>query len=254
MSNIEAADRELFDSIAKEYTEKDLIAYCAVARKLRLDRTLKNIAKPIPWLFEVGCGAGFSAKYLRGDYQHFIGLDYSEKLIEFAKNYNSFENTTFVCENIKDYNSEQTFDVIFMIGVLHHIPEAQKVIEGLKPLLNKDGVIVVNEPQKGNPVIGLLRSARKFLDSNYSSDQIEFSAAELRELFLRAGYSIKTSPQGVFSTPLAETKVFPNWIGSPLSCLFKYIDPVAENLLSALGLSRLAWNIVLEARLGADKQ
>ena len=44
-----------------------------------------------------------------------------------------------------------------MIGVLHHMPEPEKVIKSLEKILSNNGVIVVNEPQAGNPFIGILR-------------------------------------------------------------------------------------------------
>ena len=61
-----------------------------------------------------------------------------------------------------------------MIGVLHHIPEPESVIKLLSKILSPQGVIVINEPQAGNPIIGLLRKIRKKIDNNYSSDQVEF--------------------------------------------------------------------------------
>ena len=68
MTDREAADKRLFDKIAESYVRKDLTTYCRICRKLRLYKTLKNIPKPITTLLEVGCGAGFSADYLRGQY------------------------------------------------------------------------------------------------------------------------------------------------------------------------------------------
>ena len=69
MIDNEDADKELFDRIADSYIEKDLIAYSRACRKLRLFSTLKNVARPIKCLLEVGCGGGFTATYLKGQYQ-----------------------------------------------------------------------------------------------------------------------------------------------------------------------------------------
>ena len=50
-----------------------------------------------------------------------------------------------------------------MIGVLHHMPKPENVINSLSRLLAPDGIIVVNEPQAGNSLIGLLRKIRRKL-------------------------------------------------------------------------------------------
>jgi len=248
--SIESADRELFDNIAHSYVQKDLKPYCRIARRLRLERTLKNIPRPMRALLEGGCGAGFSADYLKGEYIQFVGLDYSQGLIDYAERYNGGKNVLFVCKNITDYTSAEQFDVIFMIGVLHHIPDPAEVLQHLKRLLKPAGVLVVNEPQRGNPLIGLLRRARKFIDPKYSADQVEFSAAEVEDLFRRCGYAVSSFPQGVFSTPLAETRLLPDFVGFPLAVLFKYLDPIVEIMVNLPVLRRVAWNIVVEARLG----
>lgn len=247
MSQVEQTDRELFDCIAHFYVKKDLCAYSRVARKLRLLTTLKNMRLPIKSILEIGCGAGFSAQYLNGKFERFVGLDYSEKLIEYAEKHNSSMHTQFVCKNINEFKTEEKFDVILMIGVLHHIPDAGHVIENLKKYLKDNGVIIVNEPQSGNPLVGWLRRIRKMIDSKYSSAQIEFSIEQIEELFCSHGYSVTSFPQGIFSTPFAESLIFPNYIGIPMISVFQFLDPVVEALISRSRMRRLAWNVVIEA-------
>ena len=60
--------------------KKDLTLYCRIARKQRLVRSIEGIKKPIRNLLEVGCGAGFSAEYLKGNFINYVGVDYSQKL------------------------------------------------------------------------------------------------------------------------------------------------------------------------------
>lgn len=244
---IEVADRQLFDEIADSYVKKDLTPYCMVARKQRLDTSLTGLARPISSMLEVGCGAGFTAEYLRDDFSSYVGVDYSENLIRYAEEKNGRDGVRFVTTNVKDFEGGERFTVILMVGVLHHIPEPGQVVHMLRDLLEPDGIIVVNEPQSGNPAVGLLRKVRKRVDPKYSADQVEFSESELRELFEQNGYDVRTFPQGVLSTPLAETRFLPNLIGMPLAILARALDPMLEKLLRFLGLNRLAWNIVIHA-------
>ena len=244
----ELDDKKLFDNIAVNYVKKDLTPYCRIARKLRLVQSLKGIQQPIKNILEVGCGAGFSVKYLKGKFVNFTGLDYSENLIKYAKKYNSYTGVNFECLNVNDFNPEIKFDVVLMIGVLHHMTEPEKVIESLSRILNQDGIIVVNEPQAGNPLIGLLRKIRKKIDDNYSTDQVEFTEAEIYSMFKKCGHETKTFAQGVLSTPLAESRILPRFIGMPLAWIALILDPILEKLLSLISLKKLTWNIVVHAR------
>ena len=244
----EQEDKKLFDDIASNYVKKDLISYCRIARKLRLVSSLKNIKQPINKILEVGCGAGFSVDYLKGKFIHYTGVDYSENLIKFANKYNSDTGVKFECLNINEFDTEFKFDVILMIGVLHHMPEPEKVIKSLEKILSNNGVIVVNEPQAGNPFIGILRKIRKKIDKNYSTDQVEFTEYEIRSIFKKCGYEVETYPQGIFSTPLAESRILPKFIGLPLVWISVLLDPLIEKFLSILYLKILSWNIVAHTK------
>jgi len=244
----ETKDKRLFEDIADSYVQKDLTSYCRIARKQRLVTSLKNIRQPVGRLLEVGCGAGFTADYLKEKYKLYFGLDYSKNLIAYAERYNSSSHAHFQCINVKDYQASEKFDVILMIGVLHHIPEPEKGLMNLRPLLAEGGSIVVNEPQRGNPVISMLRTIRKKVDVKYSSDQVEFTEDELRAMFKKCGYEVRGFPQGILSTPLAETQFLPSLLGLPLAWLARVVDPVLEFILDYHPLRRLAWNIVIEAR------
>ena len=244
----ESDDKKLFDDIAANYVKKDLTTYCRVARKLRLVQSLKGIQQPIKKILEVGCGAGFSVDYLKGKFINYTGLDYSENLIKYAIKHNSATGVKFECLNINDFNTELKFDVVLMIGVLHHMPKPENVIKSLSRILAPDGIIVVNEPQAGNPLIGLLRKIRKKIDDNYSTDQVEFTKDEIYSMFEKCGYEVKTFSQGVLSTPLAESRILPGFIGIPLAWVTVILDPLLEKILSILSIKKLTWNVVVHAR------
>jgi len=246
----EAKDKLLFEQIADSYVRKDLTPYCRIARKQRLDTSLKSIRQPVGRLLEVGCGAGFTADYLKGKYKSYLGLDYSKNLVAYAERYNSSNQARFLCVNIKDFVTSEKFDVILMIGVLHHIPDPEKILDDLRPLLAQGGCLVVNEPQRGNPLISMLRRIRKKVDAKYSSDQVEFTYDELRAMFEKHDYEVRCFPQGILSTPLAETRFLPSLLGLPIAWLARIVDPVLELILDYQPLRALAWNIVIEAKVG----
>jgi SAM-dependent methyltransferase len=262
----EEADRALFDRIARDYVRKDLTESCRIAREQRLRQTLRPIGANVGHLLEVGCGGGFAARYLDGLYETYTGVDYSEELIGYAQRYNAGPAREFLSANIKDFVARRRFDVILMVGVLHHMPDPAGILERLRGLLAPEGLVVVNEPQRGNPAISALRWLRKRVDSSYSPDQVEFSEGELRALFESSGYDVKSFPQGLLSTPFAETQPFPQAISLWLSRLATRVDPTLERIMKVTPARHLAWNAVVvgtarspgtrgpEAPVGIDSQ
>lgn len=248
-SATEEHDRALFDRIALSYAKKDLRESSRVARELRLRQTVKTLGGRLGHVLEVGCGAGFTASYLDGSYDSYTGVDYSGELIRYAEEHNGGPDREFVCANIKDFSPSRRFDVILMVGVLHHIPDAADVLVELGNLLTPAGVVVANEPQRGNPAISALRWVRKRVDKDYSSDQIEFTESELTALFNRAGYAVESFPQGVLTTPFAETQPLPERLSAALSRLASAVNPALDKLMVGQLARRLAWNVVVVGRL-----
>jgi 2-polyprenyl-3-methyl-5-hydroxy-6-metoxy-1,4-benzoquinol methylase len=248
---IERKDRKLYNQIASQYLLKDLTPYCSLARKLRLKQTLKRANASLDHILEIGCGTGFTARYIQNTYTSYTGIDYSKKLIELAKENNQLKNTTFICKNIKEFNSSRKFDTIIMIGVLHHITEKEITLNKLKTLLNPDGKIIINEPKNSNPIIQLLRKIRTKIDDGYSDSQSFFSESELAKLFKNNGYTVNTYPQGILTTPLAEIATLPNFLFYPITHLLIKIDPILENLIHKTKYKKISWNIILEAKLNS---
>jgi SAM-dependent methyltransferase len=245
----ESKDMDLFNSISKSYCDKDIQKQSSIARKYRLTSSLeKAFVKSDARILEVGCGAGFSVQYLDIDYKEYAGVDYSSGLIDYAKTYNSNTRASFICANIKDFNPDQKFDVIFMIGVLHHFDDMDSVMMHLHNLLSEGGVIIANEPQSSNPLIQLLRKSRGKLDKGYSLDQIQFSPNSLEEVFKRNQLNnVQTFSQGIFSTPFAEVIIKPKVIAIPLSKIAVFFDKNIEKHFSKL-LKWLSWNLIVIGR------
>ncbi|MEM9336029.1 MAG: methyltransferase domain-containing protein [Pseudomonadota bacterium] len=175
-------------------------------------------------------------------------MDYSEKLIAFAKDRHSSEGVEFHARNIKDFEADRMFDVVLMVGVLHHLDDMQDILRQILSRVRPGGLIVVNEPHPGNPFVTLLRKIRKKTDANYSEDQVELSWSELEDVFEEAGLvDIKLKPQGVFSTPFAEVVLKPQALFVPVAKLACLLDNLLERLPTPV-LKYLTWNIVAVGR------
>jgi len=231
------------------YVHKDLTPSSRCARRLRLERTLVSVPMNPSWrVLEVGCGAGFGATYLQGRYREYVGLDHSLELVRLAREYNGGPGIEFVAASIADFATDRRFDLIFLIGVLHHLEEMDEALVTLAGLLAPGGYLAVNEPQPANPIVSATRWLRTVMDRSYSSDQVQLGRRRLRHTFSQAGLvGVEVRPQGLFSTPFAEMPLRPSFLTTPAARLACWIDKAAEPVMGSL-LLPLSWNLVVVGR------
>lgn len=243
-------DRKLFDHIATEYAAKDLYEPARRARRLRLLQTIRTAyTDPTPKVMEVGCGAGYSAEYLEGHYGLFVGVDYSYELVQYANVHNRRNGVIFHNVNFFDVATPHQFDLLFMIGVLHHMEDIRHAVAHAAKLLRPGGHFTVNEPQATNPVIQGMRWVRGMIDPSYSKDQRQLNQAELTDALEAGGFTgIEVFSQGYFSTPFAEIALKPGWLFGTLSAAACSADAALESSVLERILRPLAWNLVVTGR------
>ncbi|MDH3283649.1 MAG: methyltransferase domain-containing protein [Acidobacteriota bacterium] len=254
LRSVTGRDRDLFDRIAERYAAKDLRPASRLARRTRLEQTLRVVPQlDRPAIVELGCGAGFAADYLVGSYDTYLGIDHSASLIELARSLNSFSGARFEVADVHDLSADASADVVLMIGVLHHLEDPRGAMAAAVGLLRPGGWLVVNEPQASNPLIGLARRARKTVDGDYSSDQREMTPAELSGLLSGAGLrETRIAAQGLLSTPFAEVVMRPEWAARPAAALACRLDRSLERLLGR-ALRPFAWNVVAAGQRPAER-
>ena len=242
-------DKTLFNRIAAEYGAKDRRPANIVARRLRLEQTLKAAGlKSAGAVLEVGCGAGYGARYLAGRCTEFLGVDHSSELVSIATLENGGDHVRFIAGAAEELAGEGPFDTILMIGVLHHVSDDAGLLRHLTGMLKPGGWLLANEPQSANPIIQASRHVRKWLDSAYSVEQRYYSRDELDTLWRGSGLEdVRVVPQGLFSTPFAEV-LLPDvavvrWMAS-MACLS---DRALEASMAPL-LRPLSWNFIAAGR------
>jgi SAM-dependent methyltransferase len=240
-----ARDQAHFDQVAIEYCRKDLAPASRRARRHRLLRTFAALPRLVrPKVLEAGCGGGFSATYLRSQVGSYQGLDYSEKLIELARRINAGPDDHFEVADVMAFTPPAPVDVVFMIGVLHHMPDVAGALRRMAGWLRPGGWLVANEPQPGNPLVQWARRLRKRVDAEYSDEQEELSSIALEQAFGSAGLeNVRIIPQGLLSTPFAEVVLAPRWLadcGSAAACLLDLLLECAPRSL----LVHCTWNLI----------
>ncbi|MEO1617318.1 MAG: class I SAM-dependent methyltransferase [Planctomycetota bacterium] len=248
-SSREASDRELFDSISDHYEKKDSIESCRIARRHRVCSSLAPfLTQARPSVLEVGCGAGYSAEYLEGSFASYYGIDYSQQLIHLARQRHGDRKADFAVANAKDFQTENQFDLVFMIGVLHHIDDMSQAMDSIVRAIKPGGWLIANEPQPANPLIQVMRKTRQLIDRSYSSDQIQLSSRKIETIFRNASLAdIVVRPQGFFSTPFAEVPMPLQRVSSMFARVACRWDRSIEHRFPRLGLVA-SWNIAAAGR------
>ncbi len=255
MSDIESRsgracrDQDLFNRVADRYAAKDLQPAMRIARRRRVEATWSQVGLPsVGHLLEIGCGAGYGARYLAGYYRTYTGVDYSSELISRAKALNHFASAIFVEADATTFAPAQSPDVILAVGVFHHLAEPGSALKHAFAILRPGGVIVANEPQSRNPVWEAARAIRSRFDSAFSEEQRPYGRGELEDCVRRVGFEKVTSVgQGLLSTPLSEIRL----PFQPALCTFSRLavrlDALLERRLPML-MRAVAWNVIVVGR------
>ena len=244
------SERLLFNRIALSYNSKDDHPVCIRPRMHRLLATVIDIEIKNKSLLEVGCGAGHSVKYLPMDYSNFTGIDFSEKLINLAINQYGTNscNIDFINTSLEKFDSRKKFDVIFMVGVLHHVKDTNEFISKLLELSHEETIFAFNEPMHCSFIISYFRRIRKLLDNSYSNEQFFFKKVEILSMLQKHRFDcIKIKNQGFLSTPFAEVKLRPILIFYPLSLLSVFFDKLISKLPNSI-TQFFSWNVVVVAK------
>jgi len=125
--------------------------------KYKVDYVKRRLGKDIPdKILDFGCGIGLSLSILNSQFQKsdIWGYDLSKKSLDIAKN--RVENITLTndCESLPD----NSFDMIFIANVFHHIPvnERGKALLLCKKLLSSRGKIFLFEHNPLNPLTRMI--------------------------------------------------------------------------------------------------
>lgn len=92
-------------------------------------------------VLEIGCGAGYDAYQFCKNGADYTGIDITPAnplLVKQHLSYYGYAPTTHEMDAEK-MNFKEEFDFVYSFGVLHHIPDMQKVLNNCYSALKKDG-------------------------------------------------------------------------------------------------------------------
>lgn len=165
------------------------------------------------YLLDIGCGdARISLQYLNASNAITL-VDYSEGMLDRARDRVPAEllsNVTFVNESLAGFQSSATFDTVFAIGVLSHIPDLEGALRRLYSLLAPGGRCVVqitDDATLGAQFHGRLKQVRNFLMRRESLEVRLITATELKATARSIGFQFLDSKN--YWVPLPGMGAFP---------------------------------------------
>ena len=192
-----------YDQLLQEqtsfFTEND--AYFA---RYKVELARKRIDRPIRQLLEYGCGTGRNISFLESAFAgaKVTGCDISAESLEEAKT--NAPNAEFSLESDRVWPDNE-FQLIFVAGVFHHIPPAQRnsVMAALYRRLAPGGDLIVFEHNPYNPV-----TRRIVSNCPYDADAVLLKPRELRGRMQQGGFRDVQSGYCLFIPPSFKRLLF----------------------------------------------
>lgn len=149
--------------------------------KYKIDLVRSTIKHPVRRILEYGCGIGRNISYLQSAFPDatVTGTDISEASLAIAAE----ENPNAIFEIERNELELGQFDLIFVAGVFHHIPPAQRssAMQQLASRLSQSGTIAIFEHNPYNPV------TRRIVNTcPYDADAVLIRPSEMCALFNQA--------------------------------------------------------------------
>ena len=134
---------KFWDRIAKRYAKSPVADEAAYQKKLEVTR---QYLTPDMEVLEIGCGTGSTALAHAPYVKHIRATDISAKMLEIARGKAAADdvtNVTFEQVSVEELRaSDQTYDVILALSILHLLEDRDAAISQLHAMLKPGGVLV----------------------------------------------------------------------------------------------------------------
>lgn len=160
-------------------SDKNIMCLSRLAHIKRYLKTLEIIGKGNNVL-DYGCGFGYGSKILSKENQ-VLGMDISDKAIEYAKKNYSDENINYSIGDLSNngFSKQGLFDAITFFEVLEHIENPKMILQNFKKSLKNNGKLFVSVPNGNNA------------PDNNEHHVNTYTPKDLEELLISNGFDIK---------------------------------------------------------------
>jgi ubiquinone/menaquinone biosynthesis C-methylase UbiE len=153
---------------------------------LRQISSIKNIDNAL----EIGCGNGYGSKLIKKHFyaNNIVAIDLDERMIKIANKRNKDTTVTYkVMDASKLDLPDNSFDVVFDFGIIHHIPNWKDCIDEIKRVLKPNGELILEDLSIESFTKDIGKLWRILTDHPYN---LMYSAAEFTEYMTQTGFEI----------------------------------------------------------------
>jgi 2-polyprenyl-3-methyl-5-hydroxy-6-metoxy-1,4-benzoquinol methylase len=197
---------------------------------------LIRAARPGLRVLEVGCGPGIESHWLALQGVTVVGLDVDSRFIKVARHIGKLVRAAWNVPldidlrrlNLLDMPDDESFDLIYMKEVLHHLEPRELVIPKIARLLRPGGQLIVLEPNALNPLVQiemmmrrqyvlprvLHQTDKKTGEAYFNGDERLMLPATIRRLFRQAGIEGRTRLFRLLPTRLSRYRTLSRFAGA----------------------------------------
>lgn len=188
--------REHFENISEKYYNSRQLKSHLLLKDLMWDYFLKDkdcLKKNNLRALEPMCGYGEGKDILEkhlGTKILYSGFDYSKNLVEKIKKSNPLADVVEM--DITKFNPTEKYDLIIIIGGLHHVPfHVNSVLSKLYEALEKNGHFIYFEPTHNNWLFRKIRERIYKKNAFFDNDtERAFELKKINQVFLRHDFKI----------------------------------------------------------------
>ncbi|HMM01067.1 MAG TPA: class I SAM-dependent methyltransferase [Bacilli bacterium] len=151
--------------------------WASIRNSKEVNQCIKDFCKLLPSkasVLDVGCGTGKPIDvYLSDSKFKVVGIDISNKMIDFAKELN-LENTIFINTDFLDYKNDDKFDAIIAFDSIWHIDldDQLSIYKKFASLLVDDGYLLFTHGIRHETILGKMFS-HSFSYSALAKDELK---------------------------------------------------------------------------------
>ena len=193
-------------------------------------------------ILDYGCGVGSSIeKVIKFNPKKIVGIDISEVSINKAKKTAEKKDVQIDfkvdnCEKTKFENN--TFDIVYGSGILHHL-QLKQCLDEIHRILKVDGKIIFIEPLGTNPFINLYR---KLTPKSRSIDEHPLLKDDFKYIEEKFGES-EIKYYGFLTLIF-----FPFYRSPEKSKIFNFLAGLDQLLFKLKLFKMLAWSVLIKAK------
>lgn len=161
--------QNFFDSDHKDSSKKDPTSLFNDYCRGFLEADVLELTRRHRLVCDLGCGEGeflptICKNWSAREYKFFIAVDISLKSLRKAKRkIKDFQKIDFILCDVENLPfRSNTFDLVLMIDILHHL-SSLRILEDIREILNNDGEILLNDHVIQNPLVILFSFFFKIL-------------------------------------------------------------------------------------------